>query len=134
MFASTLRRALGVSAALALAVSFGPAAHAQDKMSSGAKKPAPAPTKMESKITGPVYVCKMCKTVMTPAEAKKAGYKDPMGHKMVKMDKAPAGYTHASMMDSHMPQCIRPTIGIGAGFSCALSLVCPFRSWASSAA
>src|SRR5690348_5926271 len=101
MFASTLRRALGASTALALVVSVGIAAHAQDKMR-GAKKPSPAPTKMEGKMAGPVYVCKICKTYMSAAEAKKAGYKDPMGHKMAKMDKAPACYMHASMMGSHM--------------------------------
>jgi len=104
MFASTLRRALGASAVLALVVSVGIAAHAQDKMSSGAKKPATPPAKtMEGKVAGPVYVCKMCKTYMSAADAKKAGYKDPMGHKMTKMDKPPAGYMAASAkMSGHM--------------------------------
>ena len=102
MFASTLRRTLGASAALALVISFGIAAHAQDKMSSGAKKPAPAPTKMEGKMAGPVYACTKCKVYTTPEMAKHMGYRDAMGHKLTKMSQVPAGYTDATKMGKNM--------------------------------
>lgn len=38
-----------------------------------------------------VYVCKQCKAAYTPAQARKMGYRDPMGHKMTKMAKLPPG-------------------------------------------
>lgn len=40
-----------------------------------------------------VYVCKDCRETFTPMQAKKMGYKDPMGHTLTKMSKAPAGFT-----------------------------------------
>ncbi len=40
-----------------------------------------------------VYVCKDCHETFTPMQAKKMGYKDPMGHTLTKMSKAPAGFT-----------------------------------------
>jgi hypothetical protein len=45
-----------------------------------------------------VYVCKDCKAFYSPAMAKKMGYKDGMGHKLVKQAKAPAGYADGSKM------------------------------------
>ncbi len=39
-----------------------------------------------------VYVCKDCKQYFSPADAKKMGYKDGMGHKLTKMVKAPVGF------------------------------------------
>ena len=48
-----------------------------------------------------VYVCKMCKAYYPAASAKMMGYKDPMGHKLVKMAKAPVGYTNGSKMKMH---------------------------------
>ena len=45
-----------------------------------------------------VYVCKACKTYFPSAAAKKMGYKDPMGHKLVHANKAPVGYKDGSKM------------------------------------
>ncbi len=45
-----------------------------------------------------VYVCKDCKAFYSPATAKKMGYKDGMGHKLVKEAKTPAGYMDGSKM------------------------------------
>ncbi len=45
-----------------------------------------------------VYVCKTCKAYYSPMAAKKMGYKDPMGHKLTKMSKAPAGFMDGSKM------------------------------------
>jgi hypothetical protein len=39
---------------------------------------------------------------MSAGMARKMGYKDAMGHMMVKMGKAPAGYTDASKSKSSM--------------------------------
>lgn len=44
-----------------------------------------------------VYVCKDCKETFTPMQAKKMGYKDPMGHTLTKMNQAPAGYKPGGM-------------------------------------
>ncbi len=54
-----------------------------------------AHTRMAAKT---VYVCKACKETFTPMQAKKLGYKDPMGHTLTKMSKAPAGYTPGGSM------------------------------------
>ena len=74
-------------------------ASAQDKM---APKMAPAqkmtPASKMAKKSPPVYVCKECKVYTSAAKAKKMGYKDGMGHKLVKMDKAPAGYVTMTEM------------------------------------
>lgn len=55
-------------------------------------------TKMQGKMhgkmhmmKGPIYACKGCKMAVSPEMAKSMGYKDKMGHKLVKMDKLPAG-------------------------------------------
>jgi len=45
-----------------------------------------------------VYVCKDCKAFYSPTMAKKMGYKDSMGHTLVKVSKAPAGYMDGSKM------------------------------------
>ena len=45
-----------------------------------------------------VYVCKDCKAFYSSAMAKKMGYKDSMGHPLVKQAKAPAGYMDGSRM------------------------------------
>jgi len=45
-----------------------------------------------------VYVCKTCKVYFPADAAKKMNYKDGMGHKLVKMDKAPAGFMDGSKM------------------------------------
>ena len=39
-----------------------------------------------------VYVCKGCKMHYSTAVAKKMSYKDPMGHKLTRSTKVPAGY------------------------------------------
>ncbi len=44
-----------------------------------------------------VYVCKMCKGYYSAADARKMKMKDPMGHKLVMMKKAPAGYKMMKM-------------------------------------
>jgi hypothetical protein len=105
-----LRRAVGASAALVLSVAFAAAASAQTttggKMDSGKmssdKKAAMSSGKMDSKMAGPVYACSKCKVYTSPDMAKKMGYKDAMGHKLVKMSKAPAGYTDAAKMGKNM--------------------------------
>ena len=45
-----------------------------------------------------VYVCTECKEYWTPAQAKKMGYKDAMGHKLTKMPKTPAGFAAGGKM------------------------------------
>ncbi len=90
----TLRLA-GVFAAVALAaLSAAPVAQA-----------APAGKMAHSKMAHSkkmaahtVYVCKDCKAFYSPAMAKKMGYKDGMGHKLVKEAKTPAGYMDGSKM------------------------------------
>ncbi len=62
-----------------------------DKMAGGKM----AAGKMDTKS---VYVCKVCKEYFPAAAAKKMHYKDGMGHKLVKMSKAPAGFKDGSMM------------------------------------
>jgi hypothetical protein len=47
-----------------------------------------------------VYVCTKCKEYWTPAQAKKMGYKDSMGHKLTKMSKTPAGFMAGGKMGS----------------------------------
>jgi len=52
----------------------------------------PAAGKMAMKSTGPVYVCKDGKMYYSAADAKKMGYKDPMGGgKLKKMAAPPKG-------------------------------------------
>ena len=79
---------------------------AADKMMGGKMAPGAMMHKgkpmMGAKMTGGVYVCKMCKAAYSPAQAKKMGYKDSMGHKLVKMSKAPAGYSMGGMMHGGM--------------------------------
>ena len=77
-------------AALTLAVfAAAPAAFAAPAPAMHAKKMAAAKT---------VYVCNDCKAYYTPAMAKKMGYKDGMGHTLVKSAKVPAGYMDGSKM------------------------------------
>ena len=45
-----------------------------------------------------VYACKNCKAFYSSAMAKKMGFKDGMGHTLVKVSKAPAGYMDGSKM------------------------------------
>lgn len=45
-----------------------------------------------------VYVCKDCKAFYSPMTAKRMGYKDGMGHTLVKVSKAPTGYMDGSKM------------------------------------
>jgi hypothetical protein len=83
-----------------------PSASAQDKMgkmdkTSGGKMMDHKMGKM-GKMDGKmmkssVYVCKACKTYVSADAAKKMGYKDPMGHKLTQMAKAPAGYKMATI-------------------------------------
>ncbi len=54
--------------------------------------------KMDKMGMKSVYVCKACKTYYSATAAKKMMYKDPMGHKMAKMDKAPKGFMDGSKM------------------------------------
>jgi hypothetical protein len=101
MFAKNLSRSVGTSAALALAIAFAAAAHAQtttgSKMSSDKKA-----SMSSSKMAGPVYACSKCKVYTSPEMAKKMGYKDAMGHKLVKMSAVPAGYNDATHMGKNM--------------------------------
>ena len=73
-------------------------AFAQDKKG---KTPAPAgtmsPTKKDNRASN-VFVCKACKTYYSAVFANKMKYKDPMGHKLAHMDKAPVGYKDGSKM------------------------------------
>ncbi len=45
-----------------------------------------------------VYACKTCHMYYSPTQAKSMHYKDDMGHTLVKMSKAPAGYTVGGKM------------------------------------
>ncbi|MBV9850685.1 MAG: hypothetical protein JO250_13510 [Armatimonadetes bacterium] len=65
--------------------------------------PGRARTQMKTATaSGKVYVCKQCKAYYSAAAAKKMGYKDPMGHKLVAMSKAPAGYMNGAKMGNKM--------------------------------
>ena len=64
---------------------------------------APLPTqatpmkgKMHAKsaATSKVYICTKCKEYYSAASAKKMGYKDDMGHKLVATSKAPSGFAN----------------------------------------
>lgn len=56
--------------------------------------------KMMSQTMPPgVYVCKMCKGYYSATDARKMKMMDPMGHKLVMMKKAPAGYKMMKMGD-----------------------------------
>jgi len=79
--------ALALGLALTAAASFAQMAPMHKPM---AKKPMAGKKMMTAKT---VYVCKDCKQTYTPMQAKKMGYKDPMGHTLTKMSKAPAGFT-----------------------------------------
>ena len=70
-------------------------ASAQDKMGGKMAGGKMAAGKMDMKS---VYVCKACKVYYSSSMAKKMAYKDPMGHKLVKMSKSPAGFKDGSKM------------------------------------
>lgn len=102
MLSLNIRRALGVAAAVIVAASFSVAAHAQDKMDKMEKSDKMGKmNKMDKmdKMDKSVYVCKQCKMYYSAADSKKMGMKDPMGHKLTKMSKAPAGYKMGGKMD-----------------------------------
>ena len=88
--------AFAATIALAAATLAAVPASAQPKMGEGkmmGKKPA-----MGGKMMGQsVYVCKMCKTYYSAADARKMKMMDPMGHKLVMMKKAPVGYKMMKM-------------------------------------
>ena len=93
--AALLRRlAAGASATVfaALLAASPLTAHAAPKMMSHGKITA---GKM-------VHACTECKMYYTPAQAKAMKYTDPMGHKLTKMSKAPAGFTNGSKMGGKM--------------------------------
>lgn len=52
-------------------------------------------------LKGSVYICKECKVYFTPEAAKKMKNKDPMGHKLVKINasKLPEGFKDGSKME-----------------------------------
>ena len=83
-------------AVTALALLSASAVVAQEKTGGGTTKKPPAKSGQtmdkKSTMSGVVYVCKGCKAYYSAADAKKMGMKDPMGHKLVSMKKAPAGY------------------------------------------
>ncbi len=91
MTLSLTPRLAGVFAAVTLAaLSAAPVAQAASHSQMGhGKKMAAAHS---------VYVCKDCKAFYPPAMAKKMGYKDSMGHTLVKQTKVPAGYMDGSKM------------------------------------
>lgn len=68
--------------------------------SAGMAQQKPAMHKPTGKMTAAktVYVCKDCKAYYSPVQAKKLGYKDSMGHTLIKMSKAPAGFMDGSKM------------------------------------
>ncbi|HEY3412349.1 MAG TPA: hypothetical protein VGM51_04720 [Armatimonadota bacterium] len=45
-----------------------------------------------------VYVCRKCEQAWTPAQARKMGYKDPMGHRLFRVAKLPPGMKMGRMM------------------------------------
>lgn len=94
------RFALLAVAALGISTLVITPAVAQDKMGGKMSGGKMAGSKMSAgkMDTKSVYVCKTCKVYFSPSIAKKLAYKDPMGHKLVKMDKAPAGFKDGSKM------------------------------------
>jgi len=97
----TLLRRLAAGAATALLAGAPLTAQATPKMMSHGKM---SHGKMSHKTMAgkTVYACTMCKEYYTPAQAKKMSYKDPMGHTLTKMSKAPAGFTDGSKMGGNM--------------------------------
>lgn len=90
MILSRTSQLTGVLAAVALAgLATAPVAQAT---------PASKMTHGKKSVAHTVYVCKHCKTFYSPAMAKKMGYKDGMGHKLVKQAKAPSGYMDGNKM------------------------------------
>lgn len=88
-------RIAGTAALIAATLPFcfaAPSMTLQTKMMDSSKMQSHKP------MAGGVYVCKACKSYMSPAMAKKMGYKDAMGHKMMMMSKAPAGYKDGDKM------------------------------------
>lgn len=87
MILSLTPRLAGVFAAVALAaLSAAPATFAAPAQAMQGKK----------MVAHTVYVCKDCKAFYSPTMAKKMGYKDNMGHTLVKEAKTPAGYMDGS--------------------------------------
>lgn len=91
-----MRRWIPILAAAVFCVGIAPRVNALPK--EGAERPAtrktmPGMRKMPAKkmMAKGVYVCKVCKVAYTPAQARKMGYKDPMGHRMTRMAKLPPG-------------------------------------------
>lgn len=77
--------AVGLAVAAPLSAQAGPVTH----------KAAAASRKV-------VYACTECKAYYSASKAKQMGYKDPMGHKLTKMAKAPAGYANGDKMGGKM--------------------------------
>jgi hypothetical protein len=73
-------------------------AFAQDKMAGGKMDDGKMASGKMAKMDKSVYVCKKCKEYFPADAAKKMSYKDGMGHKLVKMAKAPAGFKDGSKM------------------------------------
>ena len=92
-----LRRSVAWAACAALLAVVPLATQAAPKMSH-ANRMAHAKMSHKTMAAKTVYVCKDCKAFYSPAMAKKMGYKDGMGHTLVKQAKAPAGYMDGSKM------------------------------------
>ena len=82
---------LAALAAVGLAVAAPPAAQAGP----ATHRPAASHSKV-------IYACTKCRAYYSAASAKKMGYKDPMGHTLTKMTKAPAGYANGDKMGGKM--------------------------------
>lgn len=80
--------ALAIAAAAFAGLSTAPAVQAAPASAMHGKKTA-AKT---------VYVCTDCKAYYTPAMAKKMGFKDGMGHMLVKKSRVPVGFMDGSKM------------------------------------
>lgn len=103
--AALLRRlAAGASATVfaALLAASPLTAHATPKMMSHGKMMHGKMSHGKMTTGKMVYACTECKMYYSPAQAKAMKYTDPMGHKLTKMSKAPAGFTNGSKMGGKM--------------------------------
>jgi hypothetical protein len=88
----TSRFVAAAVAALTVCAAASTAAVAQDKMGDKKMGRMQSGKMMQSgnRMKG-VYVCRECNMAYTPRQARRMGMKDSMGHKLVKMDRLPAG-------------------------------------------
>jgi hypothetical protein len=85
------------AASLAIVAASAPPSLAQEKMGTGkmthsGKMSGSGGKMMSKKMDKSMYCCQACKMCFSSTDAHKMHMKDPMGHKLTKMAKMPAGY------------------------------------------